>query len=66
MTASLHLAPSDDSSMDDAPATFRNGAAKPDTRSARDNKAALIRHSKLVGYRTIAGAAGHDISWVCR
>ena len=66
MTASLHLAPSDDSSMDDLPATFRNGAAKPNTRSARDNEAALIRHSKLVGYRAISQATGHDLSWVCR
>lgn len=51
---------------DDATALMRNAASMPDTKSARDNHASLLRASQDAGYGQIGRAVGRDKSWVCR
>jgi hypothetical protein len=53
-------------SLDGAPIVLRNSAAMPQTDSAREHLALLIRTSQEVGQILIARACGHDKSWVCR
>lgn len=51
---------------DDATAVMRSAASMPDTKSARDNHASLLRASQDAGYGQIGRAVGRDKSWVCR
>ena len=53
--------------MDFIPSVFRTGVAtNPDTHSARENHAAILRASQEAGYGVVGRATGHDKSWVSR
>lgn len=48
------------------PGVIRNGAAIPDTATARRHDSLLLRAFKRAGYPRIGVACGHTASWVCR
>lgn len=48
------------------PGVMRNGAAIPDTTTARKNDSLLLRAFKKATYPRLGIACGHTASWVCR
>lgn len=56
----------DDLTVTDVPAILRNGAAIPDTATARRHDGMLVRAFKRATYDRIGRACDHTSSWVCR
>lgn len=53
--------------IDHVPAALRNGTATvPNTLSAQQNNATLLRASQEVGYQEVGRVAGHSKAWVSR